>query len=425
MQFPAPIKLVLVLAVLATACHSQSEEKQAPAVPQAPPAQPAQDPAADSPAPLAAAPTPSKSEIVAQARNAVVLVRTSQTRGVGFLIEPHGIVATNYQLIKGATVVGVKLGSGDIYPATEIVARDPLKNLALIRISGFKLPVLELGDSTSVQAGQDIIIVTDPAGAGTMISGTVAAVADISEIDNQRKGHKLIRVEAALPSGSEGAPVLDTQGKVIGLLASYGSGELKQPVAVPSNYIAGLSNNPQPVALSPAGTEAGNLEQHADAGTQASIPAQTNPASDLFKPPAPAPRAPKPAPPPPRYTQSVREIQRIYVAVADNGKLHRDRKAGPAICKPKFEDALRDEDFRIAPSSAKADVVLSLSGTHEWGCTPLGCGREIMRYRAKVINKEGEVIWHASGEENAIGFDEVCEDMAEDVAEAMSEARDR
>ncbi|MGH8529569.1 MAG: trypsin-like peptidase domain-containing protein [Nevskiales bacterium] len=397
------------------ACQPSSEESQTAIPPSATAEPPAQSADAATPAP----PAPSKADIVAQARNAVVLVRTPDTQGVGFIINPDGIVATSYQLIKGAKVIGVKVESGDIFPVTEIFAQDPLKNLALLRISGYKLPVLPLQDSTLAQAGQEVIIITDPAGSGTMISDTLATVADISELDKQRRGHRLMQMKAVLPPGSNGAPVLDMQGKVVGLAFSYGLGGQKQSVAIPSNYIAGLMNNPQPVAL--------GVTEIAPAGSEAAAPADSPQASQTPTP-ASSPRTPEekpPAPAAPRYTRSVREVQRIYVVLADRGRVHTDRRAGPGVCKPKVEEALQEEDFRIAASANKADVVLALSGTHETGCTRLGCGREIMLYHARLTNKDGDAIWQMSGNENATSFNEVCKDMAEDIAEALDEARDR
>ncbi len=425
MRLPSASRTVLVFLVSMaslTACQPASDQDPAAAVQNTAPALPA-PPAGDAAPPASTpAPGPSKAEIVALARNAVVLVRTPNSQGVGFLVNPDGIVATSYQLIKGAKVVGVKIESGDIFPVTEIFAQDPLKNLALLRISGYKLPVLSLQDSTLVHPGQEIIVITDPAGSGTMISDTVAAVTDISELDKQRRGHRLIQMKALLPPGSNGAPVLDAQGKVVGLAFSYAAAGRKQSVAIPSNYIAGLMNNPQPVALgvaeiAPAGSA---VEAPPDRATPPPMAGVDNAAprkTETEKLPAP--------PVAPRYTRSVREVKRIYVALADRGRVHTDRRAGPGICKPKVEEALQDEDFPIAASSGKADVVLTLSGSHETGCTRLGCGREIMRYHARLTNRDGDAIWQVSGSENARSFDEVCKDIGEDIAEALDEARDR
>lgn len=422
---PLVYLITLILAVLLLpGCDSQHEAEQ-----KAPPAPVAAPPpaAAETPAPAEpAAQTPSSTEIVARARLAVVLVRTPKTQGVGFLVNPDGIVATAYQLVKDANVVGVRLASGDIYPATEIYAHDPLKNLALLRISGYKLPVLELQDSDQAAAGQEVIVVTDPAGAGTMVSATIAAVSDISALDSKRRGHQLLRLQAPLPPASNGAPVLDAQGKVLGLTASFG----KQSVAVPSNYIAGLLNNPQPIALMPGGEPPEKLLP----------PPGTPPAAAQSEPAAPPPPATPPAkaetaraapakpkpPQPPPVAQSMREVKRMYVALADGGQIRTDRAAGPAICKPKIEEALQEENFVIAQSPARADAVLRLSGTHKTGCTmPLGCGREIMQYRAHLTNREGDTLWQTSGNESAVGFEEVCRDLAEDLAESISEARER
>ena len=432
MPFGYLSRLVLLILLLA-ACDSKPEaESKTPAI--------APAPGQASPAAQAqAAPAPaaevflSSAEIVARARTAVVLVRTPKTQGVGFLVNPDGVVATTYQLVKDHSVIGVKLASGDIYPATQIYAHDPLKNLALLRISGYKLPVLELQDSDQAAAGQEVIVVTDPAGAGTMISATIGAVSDISALDPKRRGHQLMQLQALLPPASTGAPVLDRHGKVLGLSASFG----KQVVAVPSNYIAGLLNNPQPIALRPgAETPAQPLPPAGSAPpTVAADETATPPPAETAAPPPSAPaQAPKPEPArtakqkpaarPAPTAQSVREVRRMYVALAAGGKVLKDRAAGPAICKPKIEEALQDEDFVIAPSPDRADAVLRLSGTHKTGCEmPLGCGREIMQYRASLTNREGDFLWQLSGHESAVGFDEVCSDLADELAEAISDAR--
>ena len=77
----------------------------------------------------------------------------TSARGTGFIISPEGLVATAWHLVEDATAVQVSLSSGDIYDRVDLVAVDQRRDIALLRIPGFELPVVKLGNSAMMRIG--------------------------------------------------------------------------------------------------------------------------------------------------------------------------------------------------------------------------------------------------------------------------------
>src|SRR5689334_9090559 len=66
-------------------------------------------------------------------------------QGSGFIVTPKGAVVTNLHVIQGAHTVRVKLTNGDVYKTQELVDVDDAKDIAILKIKGFKLPTIALG----------------------------------------------------------------------------------------------------------------------------------------------------------------------------------------------------------------------------------------------------------------------------------------
>ncbi len=146
-----------------------------------------------------------------------------QGTGSGVIIEPDGLILTNHHVVDGASTVRVVLSDGRTFDG-KVAGIDTYTDLAFVRIEATALPTAELGDSSSIRIGQLAIAMGDPLGEfpGSVSSGIVSGldrsvvVADMARGGATRLNH-LIQTDAAINPGNSGGPLLDGDGKVIGI----------------------------------------------------------------------------------------------------------------------------------------------------------------------------------------------------------------
>jgi S1-C subfamily serine protease len=140
--------------------------------------------------------------------------------GSGFVYDGEGHIVTNFHVIEGADQLLVTLASGQEYEA-ELIGQDPTDDLAVIRVSaGTDLPpALPLGDSDAVRVGQFVVAIGNPFGLErTLTVGVVSALGRIIQSpEEDRFIGEAIQTDAAINPGNSGGPLLDLQGRVIGV----------------------------------------------------------------------------------------------------------------------------------------------------------------------------------------------------------------
>lgn len=142
-----------------------------------------------------------------------------QGTGSGFLINQDGIVVTNHHVVADARQIQVTLADRSSYEA-EVVGSDPVTDLALLRIKagGRALPTLPLGDSSRLQVGQKVLAIGNPFGfQGTLTTGVISAVGRTIRSQSGALLEEVIQTDAAINRGNSGGPLLDSQGRVIGV----------------------------------------------------------------------------------------------------------------------------------------------------------------------------------------------------------------
>ncbi len=158
--------------------------------------------------------------------------------GSGFIIDRQGHILTNYHVIEGARKLTVTLSDNTQWPA-KIVGIDPNNDLAVIKLEGYrgKLTILELGDSSTIVVGQKVLALGNPFGLNqTLTTGIISALGRTIAAQNNRKIDGVIQSDAAINPGNSGGPLLDTEGKVIGInTAIIGPGNVGIGFSVPSN----------------------------------------------------------------------------------------------------------------------------------------------------------------------------------------------
>jgi hypothetical protein len=122
-----------------------------------------------------------------------------------------------------------------VYDTVRVVGFDVRKDLAIIQVAGFDLPVVDFANSNQVSPGEPVLLLGSPRGlAGTVTMGVVSAIRSLPI------GVQVIQTDAAANPGSSGGPLLNSQGQVIGVLSSKVADAENMSFAVPANYLRGL-----------------------------------------------------------------------------------------------------------------------------------------------------------------------------------------
>jgi serine protease Do len=142
-----------------------------------------------------------------------------QGAGTGFIVSSDGKIVTNDHVIDGAQQVQVTLADGTTKAAT-VVGADRDADLAVLKIDANNLPTVKLGDSNDVAVGDPVVAIGNALalqGGPTVTEGIVSAEnRTISEENGVRLQH-VIQTDAAINPGNSGGPLVDSQGRVIGI----------------------------------------------------------------------------------------------------------------------------------------------------------------------------------------------------------------
>jgi Do/DeqQ family serine protease len=166
--------------------------------------------------------------------------QVERSLGSGVIVDPAGLVVTNYHVIADASEVKVALADKRELDA-EIVLKDQRSDLAVLRIKGAKerFPTLEFANSDELQVGDIVLAIGDPFGVGqTVTHGIVSAVArtQVGISDYQF----FIQTDAAINPGNSGGPLVDINGRMVGLnsaIYSRSGGSQGIGFAIPANMV--------------------------------------------------------------------------------------------------------------------------------------------------------------------------------------------
>jgi serine protease Do len=180
------------------------------------------------------------------------LLRSTRGGGSGVIVDPSGYIITNAHVINGARQVQVLLPqpSEDTSPghsvlkptgkllAAEVVGVDRETDIAVLKVSAGKLPVLAFGDSERVRQGQIVFAFGSPLGLENSVTmGVVSSVARQVRPDDPMI---YIQTDASINPGNSGGPLVDTEGQLVGIntfILSQGGGNEGIGFAAPSSIV--------------------------------------------------------------------------------------------------------------------------------------------------------------------------------------------
>ncbi|MDT5268088.1 MAG: hypothetical protein QOH49_274 [Acidobacteriota bacterium] len=165
----------------------------------------------------------------------------SRGGGTGSVIDEQGHILTNYHVIEDADQVTVSLGGNKAYPA-RVIGRDPDTDLAVLQVQDAHEPlkVVPLGDSDHLSVGQKVLAIGNPFGLDrTLTTGVISGLQRPIEARNGRIIEGAIQTDASINPGNSGGPLLDSQGRMIGInsqiLSPDGAGSVGVGFAIPVN----------------------------------------------------------------------------------------------------------------------------------------------------------------------------------------------
>ena len=143
----------------------------------------------------------------------------AQSVGSGFIWAADGTIVTNAHVIEGASSITANLYDGRQLEAT-VIGADPDNDLAVLKVeSESRLPTLPLGTSSDLLIGETVIAVGNPFGlSGTVTTGVISAIGrSVPSEDQNRTFTDFVQTDASINPGNSGGPLLNIEGKVVGI----------------------------------------------------------------------------------------------------------------------------------------------------------------------------------------------------------------
>lgn len=173
---------------------------------------------------------------------------TSSAAGTGIIVSSDGYILTNKHVTNGASSISVVLDDGTIYKDVEVAATDPLNDVAFLKIKDVSnLTAAKLGDSKTIQAGQQVVAIGNALGLyqNTVTSGVVSGTGrSITASDTTgsmvEKLNDLIQTDAAINSGNSGGPLINAAGEVIGVNSANSVSAENVGFAIPIAAVKGM-----------------------------------------------------------------------------------------------------------------------------------------------------------------------------------------
>ncbi|MBI3984196.1 trypsin-like peptidase domain-containing protein [Candidatus Microgenomates bacterium] len=165
---------------------------------------------------------------------------TESGAGSGIIIRSDGLILTNRHVVDSGDNISVKTADDKEYKNAKVIGRDPLNDLAYIKIEATNLATAELGDSDQVVVGQRVVAIGNALGfehtvTSGIISGKGRPVTARDGASEVERLQDLLQTDAAINPGNSGGPLVDINGHVIGINTAVAGGAENIGFSIPIN----------------------------------------------------------------------------------------------------------------------------------------------------------------------------------------------
>lgn len=175
--------------------------------------------------------------------------RREQDIGSGFVVSSEGLIVTNKHVVQQQAKYKVITSDGVKYDV-ERLYRDPVNDIAILKISASSLKPIAMGDSSKIKVGQLVVAVGTPLGEfrGSVTKGIVSGLGRGITAGSPFEGYvekldNVIQTDAAINPGNSGGPLVDSSGQVIGVNTAVVSGAENIGFAIPINVVKEALDN--------------------------------------------------------------------------------------------------------------------------------------------------------------------------------------
>jgi serine protease Do len=163
--------------------------------------------------------------------------------GSGFIISKDGFILTSNHVVADTTAdYTIILDPKHKYPA-KVLSRNPINDIAVLKIEGSGLPYIDMDDSNKIELGQEVVAIGNALGefhdtlSAGIVSGLSRFITAFGGIDHQMQNLRgLIQTDAAINPGNSGGPLVNMEGKVMGINTAMIMGAQNIGFAIPINY---------------------------------------------------------------------------------------------------------------------------------------------------------------------------------------------
>src|SRR4051812_13649325 len=196
----------------------------------------------------AAEPSRSAKDLAAQLRPSIVVISyagrdgNQQGLGTGFVIDKSGLIATNLHVIGEARPISVQTADGKSLAVKAIHASDRALDLAILQVDAEDLPTLQMSEQKPAD-GEAVVVVGNPQGLKhSVVSGVISGTREID-------GRNMLQLAIPVEPGNSGGPVVDMQGRVLGVVTMKSAVTQNLGFAVSVSDLKTLRDKPNPVPM--------------------------------------------------------------------------------------------------------------------------------------------------------------------------------
>jgi len=174
------------------------------------------------------------STLISKISKSIVSVKAQMSRGTGVVLTQDGYIVTCNHVLSGCNTV--KIGQGEKTFNAKIVGSDPYSDITLLKAEGGEFTPIEIGDSDKLKVGQYVLALANPFNRNqpTATSGIVTGVNSTLRGWRGTQMENIIATDAQLNPGFSGGPLVDVEGRLIGINAAY---VWQRGIAIPINKV--------------------------------------------------------------------------------------------------------------------------------------------------------------------------------------------